>query len=84
MFSQTRNELVAAYESYRGIPEHHQPTACHLQGIVFMFNTGWMSGLVHLLTVHDHRHALDEVVNNLERLSRGCPSLIFRKPIQPL
>jgi len=49
-----------------------------------MLNTWWMSSTVHLLTVHDHRHVLDETVNNLESLSCSCPRLIFCEPVQPL
>jgi len=49
-----------------------------------MFDARWMSSTVHLLTVHDDRHVLDEAVNNLESLSCSCPSLIFCESVQPL
>ena len=39
---------------------------------------------VHLLTVRDHRHVLDETVDNIESLSCSRSRLIFCEPVQPL
>ena len=39
---------------------------------------------MHLLTIHDHAHILDETVNDLKCLTCGSPSLILRESVQPL
>ena len=39
---------------------------------------------MHLLTVHDHTHILDETVDDSECLSCGSSSFVLRESVKPL
>ena len=39
---------------------------------------------MHLLTIDDHTHILDEAMEDLECLSRGSSSFVLRESVQPL
>jgi len=36
---------------------------------------------MHLLTIHDHAHILDETMDDLKGLSGGCPSFVMRESV---